>query len=127
MSTDPAAPRQATGGPWIEETELAAPLVISIEPADALVRLRVAGELDMSTAPGLLARIEALAAAGSPRLVVDLTALIFCDSAGLTTFVRGDRRCMEAGGWLRLTGARGQVARVIDISGVADALGYRPS
>ena len=127
MNTDPAAPRQATGGPRIEETETVAPLVVTAEPAGDLVRLRLAGELDMSTAPELLARIVALAGSGTPRLVVDLAALTFCDSAGLTTFVRGDRRCAEAGGWLRLTGAYGHVARVIEISGVAESLGYRPS
>lgn len=127
MSTDPAAPRQATGGPRIEETELVAPLVVTAEPVGEVVRLRLAGELDMSTAPELLERITSLAAGGTPRLVVDLAALTFCDSAGLTTFVRGDRRCAEAGGWLRLTGAYGHVARVIEISGVDDSLGYRPS
>ncbi|GAA1841178.1 STAS domain-containing protein [Asanoa iriomotensis] len=126
MSTDPA-PRQATGGPRIEETEVAAPLVVTLEPAGEVLRLRLAGELDMSTAPELLSRIADLAAGGSPRVVVDLTALTFCDSAGLTVFVRGDRRCAEAGGWLRLTGAHGHVARVIEISGVGDSLGYRPS
>ncbi|MEV0717429.1 STAS domain-containing protein [Asanoa sp. NPDC050611] len=126
MSTDPA-PRQATGGPRIEATEVAAPLVVTTEPAGETLRLRLAGELDMSTAAELLERIADLAAGGSPRVVVDLTALTFCDSAGLTTFVRGDRRCAEAGGWLRLTGAHGHVARVIEISGVGDSLLYRPS
>ncbi len=53
-------------------------------------------------------------------------ALTFCDSAGLTTFVRGDRRCAEAGGWLRLTGAYGHVARVIEISGVGGVPGLSP-
>jgi anti-sigma B factor antagonist len=127
VSTDPAAPRQATGGPRIEETEVVAPLVVTTGQVADAVLLRLAGELDMSSSPELLARITALATAGTPRLVVDLTALTFCDSAGLTTFVRGDRRCAEAGGWLRLTGAHGHVARVIEISGVDDSLGYRPS
>ncbi|MDG4823024.1 STAS domain-containing protein [Asanoa sp. WMMD1127] len=122
---DPA-PRQAAGGPRIEETD-SAPLLIFSEPAGDLVRVRLAGELDMSTAPELLERITALAAGGTPRLLVELGALRFCDSAGLTVFVRGDRRCAEAGGWLRLTGANGHVARVIEIAGVGDALDYRPS
>ena len=62
MSTDPAAPRQARGGPQIEETELVAPLVLTAEPVGEVVRLRLAGELDMSTAPELLERITSLAA-----------------------------------------------------------------
>ena len=126
MTTDPA-PRQAAGGPWIEETEVVAPLVFTTAPAPDALLLRVAGELDMSTAPEFLAKVGDLVGGGAVRLVVDVSALTFCDSAGLTAFVRGDRRCTEAGGWLRLAGARGHVARVIEIAGVAEALTYRPS
>jgi anti-sigma B factor antagonist len=47
-------------------------------------------------------------------------------SAGLNAFIRGDRHCREAGGWLRLAGATGHVERVTELSGVAQVLGYRP-
>ena len=126
MSTDPA-PRQATGGPRIEETDLIAPLVVTTGDNGEAIVLRLAGELDMSTAPELLDQVVALVAAGTSRVVVDLAALTFCDSAGLTSFVRADRRCAAAGGWLRLTGAHGHVARVIEISGLGEVLTYRPS
>ena len=84
------------------------------------------GELDMATAPRLQAAIDRLILDGQPRILVDLDALRFCDSAGLNTFVQADKLCASRGGWLRLSGARGHVARVMELSGVDEVLGYRP-
>ncbi|MEV6691900.1 STAS domain-containing protein [Micromonospora sp. NPDC051196] len=89
-----------------------------------LARLRLAGELDMSSAPELNEAIDQLAAAGQRRLLVDLTDLTFCDSTGIAVFVRGDNRAAAQGGWLRVTGATGRVERVLKVTGLADVLGY---
>ena len=102
-----------------------ATLRIDVRPGDPAT-VTVAGELDLSTAAQLQGCVERLLGAGHRRIVVRLDQLTFCDSTGLTTFVRGNRDCTAAGGWLRLAGARGHVARVIDISGLTDALLYRP-
>jgi anti-sigma B factor antagonist len=99
---------------------------VSQERGDGLTVLRLAGELDMAGAPEVLRRVDALVAAGQHRVLVDLSELTFCDSAGLNAFIRGDRHSRRAGGWLRVTGATGHVRRVIELSGVADVLGYRP-
>lgn len=93
---------------------------------DAVVVLALTGELDMASAPVLEEHVDALVAAGDVQLVVDVAELSFCDSAGLNAFVRGDRQCGAHGGWLRLTGARGHVARVIELSGLHEVLAYRP-
>ncbi len=45
--------------------------------------LRVGGELDLGSAPTLTAQIEATFRAPGTRLLVDLSALEFCDSTGL--------------------------------------------
>ncbi|GIJ25024.1 anti-sigma factor antagonist [Micromonospora qiuiae] len=87
-------------------------------------RLRLAGELDMSSAPELNATIDRLAAAGERRLLVDLTDLTFCDSTGIAVFVRGDNLAAAEGGWLRITGATGRVERVLKLTGLAEVLGY---
>ncbi|MFI7024531.1 STAS domain-containing protein [Micromonospora sp. NPDC049900] len=87
-------------------------------------RLRLAGELDMSTAGQLNAVIDRLADAGERRLLVDLTDLTFCDSTGISVFVRGDNRAAAEGGWLRVTGASGRVERVLKVTGLAEVLGY---
>ena len=91
---------------------------------DGVARLRLAGELDLSSAPELNAVIDRLHGEGRHRLLVDLADLSFCDSAGMAAFVRGDNHGSAAGGWLRLTGASGRVARVLGISGLGEILRY---
>lgn len=93
---------------------------------DAVAVLALAGELDMASAPVFLEHVDALVAAGKVHVVVDVTELSFCDSAGLNAFIRGDRQCAARGGWLRLTGAQGHVARVIELSGLHEVLVLRP-
>lgn len=86
--------------------------------------LRLAGELDMSTAPELNAVIDRLLATGERRLLVDLAELTFCDSTGIAAFLRGDNASAAEGGWLRVTGAAGRVRRVLQVTGLADVLRY---
>ncbi|GAA2699303.1 STAS domain-containing protein [Micromonospora olivasterospora] len=88
--------------------------------------LRLAGELDMSSAPELNAALDRLTDEGERHLLVDLSELTFCDSTGIAAFVRGDNRATARGGWLRVTGATGRVERVLRITGLADVLGYEP-
>jgi anti-anti-sigma factor len=98
---------------------------IGVQDDGSATTVSLAGELDMATAPGLTRRIADLLAAGRSRIVLDLDALAFCDSAGLNAFVQGDKQCAAAGGWLRLNRARGHVARVLELSGVDEVLAYR--
>ena len=86
--------------------------------------IRLAGELDMASAPSLQTTVDELVSLGHCRIVLDLTELTFCDSAGLNAFIRGDRRCQPHGGWLRLQHAGGHVARVIRLSGIDHLLTY---
>ncbi|MET8123286.1 STAS domain-containing protein [Micromonospora sp. NPDC005189] len=88
--------------------------------------LRLAGELDLSTAPDLTAAIDGLIAVGETRVLLDLTDLTFCDSTGMAVFVRGDNRAAADGGWLRLTGANGRVERVLQVTGLAEVLHDKP-
>ncbi|MGC5019997.1 STAS domain-containing protein [Micromonospora sp. DT47] len=100
---------------------------VTLTPRDGGgVRLRLVGELDMSTAGELNAEIDRLAAAGERQLLLDLTDLSFCDSTGIAAFVRGDNLVAADGGWLRLTGATGRVDRVLQVTGLADVLIYQP-
>ena len=46
------------------------------------------GEVDVFTAPGLDAELDALVSGGNPRLVVDLTGVAFLDSTGLGVLVK---------------------------------------
>ncbi|KAB1111430.1 STAS domain-containing protein [Micromonospora aurantiaca] len=86
------------------------------------VCLRLAGELDLGTAGVLSSAIDRVVAEGHRELLLDLTELTFCDSTGIAAFVRGDNIVAADGGWLRLTGATGRVARVLQVTGLAEVL-----
>lgn len=86
--------------------------------------VRLAGELDMTAAPDLNACIDELLDDGHRHLLLDLRDLTFCDSTGISCFVRGDNTCAARGGWLRLTGFTGAVERVLRVTGLCDFLAY---
>ncbi|MGA3524872.1 STAS domain-containing protein [Melissospora conviva] len=98
---------------------------LSCTEQGGVAHLRLAGELDISSTPQLGEAISRLLGDGHHRLLVDLSDLTFCDSTGMSAFVRGDNEAAAAGGWLRLTGASGRVARLLRLSGLADVLGHR--
>ncbi|MEU5219153.1 STAS domain-containing protein [Streptomyces sp. NPDC020807] len=80
-----------------------------------------AGELDHHTAALLRTPLEAALDAGRSRLVVDCSALDFCDSTGLNVLLGARLRADAAGGGVHLVGMRPAVARVFRITG-ADAV-----
>lgn len=98
---------------------------IDVQDRESVSAILLSGELDMATAPRLQETINELLAGGRSRILIDLYELAFCDSAGLNAFVQGDKHCAARGGWLRLTRAQGHVARVMELSGVGEVLGYR--
>ena len=102
------------------------PFAIHEHRRNDLAVLALNGELDMASAPLLRDRIGRLMAAHSSHILLDLSELSFCDSAGLNAFVQGDRACTARGGWLRVTRVTGHVARVIELSGLDEVLIYRP-
>jgi len=97
-------------------------MTIAVDDETSSTVVRLLGELDMETAPQLVACVDEQLARGRTRLVVDLRALTFCDSRGLATLLTTAARCQAAGGSTHLTGAVGPVARVLSITGVAEFL-----
>jgi anti-sigma B factor antagonist len=59
------------------------PFSIGTREADGVTIFEVAGDLDLSTAPALYARIDQAFQARATSLLVDLSRLEFCDSTGL--------------------------------------------
>jgi anti-anti-sigma factor len=65
---------------------------IEVEETPALCVLRISGEIDISNALELSAKIEAAVPNGAPTLVVDLTHTTYLDSAGVKLlFLLADR------------------------------------
>ena len=89
---------------------------VAVEAVDGWQVLRLAGEVDVATAPRLRDRLVQLVNEGPPKLVVDLSGLSFIDSMGLGALVSGLKRARAHDGDLRLVGASDHVAKVLEIT-----------
>lgn len=79
----------------------------------------VSGEIDMATASELDHVLSGLAAQGARRLVVDLSDVGFCDSTGLSTFVRARKQLADGeGAPIVLVGMTPPVVKVFRIAGL---------
>jgi anti-anti-sigma factor len=114
--------------PWSESelSHVAVPVVP--EPgaiaasAPSETTISVTEDLDLELAPVLREEIVALVEGGATRVELDLSGCDFLDSTGLSLLVTTHRRLAADGGALRLRGVHGQVASILDMSGVHDLL-----
>jgi anti-sigma B factor antagonist len=102
-------------------------LTVSTEQHGAVAVVAVAGELDMATAPQLQHEVAVLLEAGQTRLVFDLANVSFCDSTGLSVFVRARNRSETAGGEVRLAAPQRSVRRILEVSGLVEVLRTYPT
>ncbi|GAA4602004.1 anti-anti-sigma factor [Actinoplanes octamycinicus] len=87
-----------------------------------LVRLAFHGELDLATV-GLVDHGVTAALAGAPgRLVLDVSALTFCDSSGIDALLTARSAAEARGVACQVTGPRGIVRRSMAATGVLDLL-----
>ncbi|MEV6601382.1 STAS domain-containing protein [Actinoplanes sp. NPDC051346] len=81
--------------------------------------LRLSGELDADTAPKLHDLLADLLERPVPRIVVDLSALNFCDSVGLSAFITAKQVITARGGWLSFAGANRFLVDLLDTVGLS--------
>jgi anti-sigma B factor antagonist len=94
--------------------------------SDGYEVLVVDGELDIATAPRMIAALnEALADLASP-LVVDLTSVVFMDSTGLALLMNARRRVVRRGHGFAIVCPGGPLARVFEIADMIESLQVRP-
>lgn len=86
-------------------------------------RIRLAGEIDLARRPELDDIVSAFARSGRPDAVVEIDDVDYCGSTGLALVVRLAHIATSRGGTVRVTGARPQVRRVFDITGLGRFLG----
>ena len=82
------------------------------------IELALQGELDFCSGAELAERLADAGRAGA-RIVVDLTALEFMDSAGMGVLHRAALRAGEESWTLDLTGPRPDVRRVLRLTALA--------
>ncbi len=97
-------------------------LTVEALAVDGAARLVLTGEVDCSTAPQLRRALDD-AFAGQPReVVVDLEAVTFLDSAGLSTLAIAHRTAAGQGARLRVLVGTRAVARALQVTGLWDLL-----
>jgi anti-sigma B factor antagonist len=92
-------------------------LAIDVERDDRMALLVLRGELDMSTAPQLRECLVEIIDERA-RIVIDMEALDFLDSAGLGILVGGLKRARTHGGELELVCSSSAVLKPIEITGL---------
>ncbi len=92
-------------------------LTIGVERGEAATLVVLRGDLDLATAPDLReCLVEVIDE--SARIVVDLEAVGFLDSAGLGILVGGLKRARTRGGDLELVCSSREVLKPIEITGL---------
>ena len=83
------------------------------------VVLALAGEIDLYTAPKLQSELmSALAGGKTAHIVVDMSAVEFCDSTGMNVLLAGHRLATERGGDLTLAAPRASVRKILEVTGL---------
>ncbi len=90
-----------------------------ITPYDGAAVLSLSGELDIATAAELRhCMAEATASVHPPKVVVDLKAVGFCDSSGLSVLLTALSGAEAAGGVLVLSEVHPRIKRVLSVTGL---------
>lgn len=78
------------------------------------------GRIDANVAPDIEQKVLSLISEGSCKLVADLSDVIFISSAGLRALITTLKEAHRKEGDLRLTGVKGRVLEVFDITGFSN-------
>ncbi|MFC6086712.1 STAS domain-containing protein [Sphaerisporangium aureirubrum] len=97
-------------------------LVVSSHKRDGFIIVNAEGELDYRSASALRRGLTtAWAAPGISALVLDLSAVAFCDSVGLSELISALRHSRDTGLPLRVVGVQGTVLRILTITGLHES------
>jgi anti-sigma B factor antagonist len=92
-------------------------LVIDLERREGTTLVVLRGDLDVATAPDLRESLIEVIDEGA-RIVVDMQAVEFLDSAGLGILVGGLKRARARGGDLELVCSNSEVLRPLELTGL---------
>jgi anti-sigma B factor antagonist len=94
---------------------------------DGTMMVELCGELDLASTSALRDQLSADVLAMKPSgIVVDLGLVTFMDSTALSTLIRVQHTADSVGARLRVVNPSPFAARLLRITGVAEALGCQP-
>ncbi|MEA2157096.1 MAG: hypothetical protein QOE11_3236 [Solirubrobacteraceae bacterium] len=82
------------------------------------------GELDLASVPRLEYELAQVERTDAPRIVLDLSGLLYVDSTAVRLLLDANARSRAAGGRLTLRRGQAQVQRVFELLGVAEILPF---
>jgi anti-sigma B factor antagonist len=89
----------------------------ALEESDASV-IKISGELDLASVPGIESDIEPIIAAAPERLVFDLSGVAFMDSSGIAMLLRAAKRVAR----IEVRTPSAAVQLIIEATGLAEVL-----
>lgn len=117
-SVEPSAPRDDRENQGMISQPL---LSVELGRANGKVIVRLDGELDVSTAPKLHEVLaDAVSQEASGPVILDLSALSFVDSTGLSVLVSTNNRLKDSGRILILQSAQPIVRRLLEVTGLTE-------
>ena len=108
------------------ESRTAISLTPGAAPPTARTVVRLDGALDVAAAPALRERLIGLLHPGTSLLVLDLSRVSSCDSAGLALLIGAQRRAGVLGIVMRLAAPSVPVARLLRLTGLDRSLTICP-
>jgi len=100
--------------------------LVTVEDHGECAVLGVTGEVDVATSPLLRDALLDPQLDATGLLVVDMEAVTFLDSTGLSALVAGHKRFDRAGGALHIVVDHPHVMRVLEVTGLHEALSIFP-
>lgn len=94
------------------------PFEISKDDGPRACVVRLSGDIDMSVVPEMRHALDDALEGGCANVVLDLAEVTYADSSALGLLVWLDHRLRPAGGRLVLAGARRDVGRILELSGL---------
>jgi anti-sigma B factor antagonist len=88
--------------------------------------VRMSGDLDVSSSPGVIGELDRLLEDGRHHLVLDLESVPFIDSSGLSALVRLLKQVRARGGSLRLATLQPPVRQVFELTRLARSFDLYP-
>jgi anti-sigma B factor antagonist len=95
---------------------------VEVVELNGVARLVISGEIDITQADAVLATLRHYVAA-TATVELDLAALEYIDSTGLSALLAASEMSRAHGRDFRVVAASGIVRRVLEVSGVAPLLG----
>jgi anti-anti-sigma factor len=110
-------PRAAVADETVETSSVDL-LAVDVSRAEAsAVVCRIAGDLDLGTVDAARATLNLALTSRAQVLVVDLSAVEFCDSAGLNMLLQIRLDAVAVGTTMRLASPGAAVARIFELTG----------